>query len=224
MMQFDAWQFPDGEKHLPEWMRRVNRRVDGRLTYQYNKYEAALKFISADRRRTVVDVGAHVGLWSWFLARDFRRVEAFEPMPAHIDCWRVNMAALANVMLHRVVLGESSTTVKLRTRTKGSSGDTGVEPDLTKGGQEVEQHRLDEYELQSVDFIKLDCEGYELFALRGAAETIRSCRPIIIVEQKPHTGGPERYGIGATDGVKFLRKLGMKELCEPISGDWIMGW
>lgn len=221
MMQFDAWKFPDGEKHLPEWMSRVNKRVDGRLTYQYHKYESALKYVG--RRRTAVDIGGHVGLWSWFMARDFENVVAFEPMGAHADCWEANMADRPNAKLNRVALGDMPKAVVLRTRTDGSSGDTGVEPG-GGAGQLAQQRRLDEYELSDVDFIKLDCEGYELFALRGAVETIRRNKPVIIVEQKPKTGVEARYKIGAIDGVKFLQSLGMKSLHPPISDDWIMGW
>lgn len=226
MMQFDHWYLPDGEKHLPEWMAKVNKRVDGRLTYQYHKYEAAMRYVPAGKRRLAVDIGAHVGLWSYFMARDFAKLIAFEPMDAHADCWGVNMQARKNAVLHRVALGERCGPVMLRTRTPGSSGDTGVEPlaNGKDGGQVAEQRRLDDYDLANVDFIKVDCEGYEFFVLRGAAETIHRCKPIMVVEQKAETGGAWRYRIDEHSGVEFLFSIGMKSLCAPISGDWIMGW
>ena len=56
MYRFDAWWLPDGDTHLPWVMRRVERRVKGRLTYQYHKYEGALPWCRG--RRTAVDVGA----------------------------------------------------------------------------------------------------------------------------------------------------------------------
>jgi len=58
---------------------------------------------------------------------------------------------------------------------------------------------------------------------RGAADTIRRNRPVMIVEQK----GREvtNYAEQTRDlAVSWLeRTLGMKRL-SVISGDWIMGW
>ena len=42
--------------------------------------------------------------------------------------------------------------------------------------------RVDDLGLKVCDLLYLDIEGYELFALRGSAETIRRCRPVIACE------------------------------------------
>ncbi len=70
MQKYDEWMFPDGEEHLQKWMTQVGRRIDGRLTYQYGKYEEALKYVPV--KNIAIDVGAHVGLLSCF----FRRANA----------------------------------------------------------------------------------------------------------------------------------------------------
>lgn len=46
---------------------------------------------------------------------------------------------------------------------------------------------------QHVSFIKLDIEGGEFHALRGAVRTIRRCRPIIVFEGGPKSTG--QYGV-----------------------------
>jgi hypothetical protein len=43
------------------------------------------------------------------------------------------------------------------------------------------------------------------------------------VEQKPETGMADRYGIGVTDGVEFLKSLGAK-VRAGIQGDYIMSF
>ena len=48
---------------------------------------------------------------------------------------------------------------------------------------EVRKVALDEFDLPRVDFIKLDVEGMEMEALQGAEKTIKSCRPILLVEK-----------------------------------------
>jgi FkbM family methyltransferase len=231
VLRFDAWMLPEGEKHLCQWMRKVNDRVEGRLTYQYYKYRETPRWTRKERR-VAVDVGAHVGLWSYWLARDFKQVVAFEPLTEHCACFEVNMALRGKWTLHHCALGDRDDTVLVEPRTPGSSGDTGIDPDAERSslraavgerGERVDMKRLDEFELQDVDFLKIDCEGYELYVVRGAEQTLRRCKPCVIIEQKPEVGMVARYKIGVTDGVKFLESLGAKQR-KVIQGDYIMSW
>lgn len=214
-----GWYLPDGESHLQQWMEAVGDWRDGRLLYQGEKYRLAMKH--TQRRGVAIDIGGHVGLWSWQMAKDFDQVFAFEPMPEHRECWEQNMAYMDNVELFPFALGESEGTVHMATRTSGSSGDTGVDPSGELSGIDAELRTLDSFGIDNVDFMKLDCEGYELFALRGAEETIIRWWPTIIVEQKPETGGAQLYGIGTTEAVEFLESLGYK-VAAAKQGDYVM--
>lgn len=230
MKQFGGWYLPDAEEHLQEWMTKMKQPCFGRLGYQKHKYDLAMKFVR--QRRLAVDVGGHVGLWSWPMSHDFESVVAFEPMTAHCACWRANMDGRSNARLEHFALGESRSTVRVETRAPGSTGDTGVDPKaeasslraaVADRGELVEQRLLDDFNLQDVDFLKADTEGYELFVMRGARETLLRCRPCVIVEQKAETGGSERYGIGVTDAVAFLQSLGAKKR-GALQGDYVMAW
>ena len=53
-------------------------------------------------------------------------------------------------------------------------------------GEEIKLTTIDSLELERLDFIKLDIEGYELFALKGAEETIKRCKPLIAFEILSH--------------------------------------
>lgn len=216
MLKFDEWYFPDGELHLPDWMRRTDKRVNGRLAYQYTKYEMALGYTK--NFRVAVDVGAHVGLWSWYMARDFKDVAAFEPMQEHRACWIKNMEDKKNAELYPSALSDKLHKVKVETRTAGSSGDTGVIPNEVG---EIDACPLDHFNLQDVDFIKIDCEGYELPVLKGAVNTIEKFRPCIVVEQKGDMA--QKYGFEKLGAVKFLTDMGYK-LRGEISGDYILSW
>lgn len=216
MQKFDKWFFPDGEAHLPGWMTQVNNRQDGRLTYQYGKYVMALEHVK--QRRVAVDIGAHVGLWSWFLARDFKDLAAFEPCEAHRECWHANMQDRKNAELFCNALGETASLVNLETRTAGSSGDTQIVP----GGKgKISMATLDSFNLRDVDFIKIDTEGYELGVLRGAEKTLLACKPCVIVEQKGDMA--KRYGHEKLGAVKYLQGLGAV-LRGDVSGDYILSW
>lgn len=209
MVKVDAWWLPDGDTHLPEWMARTDHRVDGRLTYQYRKYAMALT--RCVRRRVAVDIGAHVGLWSYWMARDFDTLHAFEPKAEHRACWVENVPARVGVEVHPVALGAEARRVGLQTETAASSGNTRIRLD----GSDVEMRTLDSFQLADVDFIKIDCEGYEYAVLVGARDTITRCRPVVIVEQK--FGGGQRYGRGDQDAVTLLAEMGAEQI-------WNLGW
>jgi len=222
MKQIGGVWLPDGEMHLVDWMQKMNRAVDGKLTYQYHKLDAALGYVKA--WRGAVDVGAHCGLWSMHLVKRFRTVHAFEPVAAHRECWQRNVEppiydALEQrgAYLHSCALGEKDGSVSIHT-SPDSSGDSWVE-----GAGAIPMRRLDDALPVGfvVDFIKLDCEGYELLALRGGEEMLKRCRPAVIVEQKP--GRAQKFGLPETGAVDYLQGLGAK-LRREMSGDYLMSW
>lgn len=216
MIQFEHWQLPDGETHLQQWMLQVSRRRDGRLTYQLHKYDAALQH--CPKRYVAVDCGAHVGLWSYWMAKDFAEVHAFEPHPAHRECFAVNMQGAKNVHLYPVALGAEDGMVGLETG-PSSSGDTYVVRGAVNGHVQTPLRRLDSFNLDVVNFLKIDCEGYEAFVVEGALETIKRCKPAIIVEQKPGHG--LKYDI-RDDAARQLLMANGYRLRQTISGDDIL--
>ena len=215
MFQTDGWWFPDGEAHLPGWMAnpKVRMILNGRAAYQGAKQVYAMGLCK--QFRTAVDVGAHVGLWSFNLCHRFNSVEAFEPVQAHRDCWIKNMvdAPEGPFFLHECALGDHEAMINIRTEPT-SSGDSRVD-----GPGDIPMKTLDSFQLEDVDLLKLDTEGHELFVLRGAEETIDRCRPVIVVEQKPGHG--KHFGIGDTDAIPYLEGLGYK-VVKIMSGDYLM--
>lgn len=212
MKSFQGIWFPDHETHLQQWMAKAGEIVDGKGTYQIKKLRTAVGLCK--QRRTAVDIGGHVGLWSMQLTKLFDHVHAFEPVEAHRECFIKNVLdAGGNAILHALALGEKEGSVSIHTTTT-SSGDSWV-----KGDGDIPMITLDSLALDEVDFMKLDCEGYELFALRGAADTIARCKPVIIVEQKP--GRAQKFGLPETGAVTFLEGLGYK-LAKEMSGDYLM--
>lgn len=213
MKQFGGVWLPDHEVHLIDWMKKMNRIVDGKQTYQYHKLEAALEHVKA--WRTAIDVGAHCGLWAMHLAKRFDTLHCFEPVEAHRECLLLNLAGAPNVHVYPAALGEREGRVAIHTST-GSSGDSWID-----GEGEIPLIRLDPLLLADVDFVKLDCEGYELFALRGGEETLKRCRPCVIVEQKP--GNAQKFGLPERGAVDYLQGLGARVRWEH-AGDFVLSW
>lgn len=221
MKQEIGWYFPDGEKHLPEWMKAAHQMRDGVHQYQFTKYVAALKFVRGSRG-LAIDVGGHIGQWSHNMAKDFRHVHAFEPVETYAECWRKNMEGVSNTTLHPIALGGAAGVVSLKCGTPGSHGDTFIAPkDEANAAIDVEMRTLDSFSFQNVDFIKIDCEGYELFVIEGGEKTIKHDKPCIIVEQKP--GRAQKFGLEETQAVTLLKSWGAKQR-GLMSGDYILSW
>lgn len=212
MIQHQGIWLPDGETHLTNWMSKSGEMVDGKGTYQIKKLRKALEYCT--NFRTAADVGAHVGMWSMQLMNYFENVLAFEPVKAHRDCFAKNIN-LDDVELFPYALGEKERRVSINTAST-SSGDSWV-----SGAGDIPMHPLDALGITDLDFMKIDCEGYEKFVLLGGEETIKRCRPCIIVEQKPNHA--QRYGLGEQDAVPYLQSLGAVLRAE-MSGDFILNF
>jgi len=201
---------PDGETHLTDWMNRAGEVIDGKGSYQIKKLRIATSHCR--QFRTAVDVGAHVGMWTMQLAKRFAYVQSFEPVAAHRECFALNVDAL-NVTLHPCALSETEGSVAIHT-SPTSSGDSWIE-----GPGEIPLRTLDSFELDDVDFMKIDTEGHELSVLRGGEQTIKRCRPVVIVEQKREHS--LRFGLPKLGAVDYLLGLGYT-LARELSGDFIL--
>lgn len=228
MKRFKGVWFPDHEVHMIHWMGRNGVPVvDGFGTYQWNKQEACYKLLDELKRpcRVAVDVGAHVGLWTMHMAKRFQRVEAFEPYEMQRRCLERNVERLSNVRIWPVALGAKDQAIDLITE-QGSSGATRVAA-AGEFGEPARMTRLDSIVFSTVfdapiDFIKIDCEGYEENVCIGAEQTIRKWKPVIIVEQK-NDWGAKRYQGAEQGALKLLLEWGAVQRWE-YSGDHLLSW
>jgi len=176
-----GWYFPEDETHLPEMIVRQSRDC-GIPGYQVRSRNKSLFNLHGVRKRTAVDIGANVGLWARDLCAQFQQVVAFEPIQDFRHCLMENVQA-HNLRIEPVALGNRNGTTEM-IRVAGNAGHTHVNAAAESGSVEI--RTLDSYDFDDVDYIKIDCEGYEYEVLLGAWETIKRCRPRICVEQKPH--------------------------------------
>lgn len=194
---------PSADRHMPALMGTALKPI-----YQLPKLEAALAHVKAFR--VAVDVGAHVGLWSMHLARRFERVEAFEPVSLHRGCFLRNLDGCKNVRLHCSALGSGTKRVRMVGRNRQNTGETFVALAEETGDENADLRRLDDMVTGPVDFLKIDCEGYEAFVIQGGMETITRDRPVIVVEQHdPHLA---RYGLPPKFARNWLICLGYREV------------
>jgi len=127
------------------------------------------------------DIGAHGGVYSLtYLAQCGGEVHSFEPMPEElIENLRLNGRDTEHV--HAVAVGDESGTARMTTKYRSSN-----HVDASSGEREVPIVRLDDYAAQhglpDPRWIKIDIEGMELPALRGAECLLRRAQPVVICE------------------------------------------
>lgn len=152
--------------------------------------DARLAASLCDPNRISLDIGADVGDVTIAMLPASRSVIAFEPRPAQARDLAAMFAAVdAAVRVEAVALSDKSGVAAMRvvdSEPGRSTIDThNVLGDVDGSGIQcidVPVKRLDDLRLDGVGLIKIDVEGHELAVLRGAAETLRRNRPVILVE------------------------------------------
>jgi FkbM family methyltransferase len=142
-------------------------------------YERHMQRLFCERIRpgaTIFDVGANVGFFTLLaskLAGDSGRVYAFEPLPRNLDFLErhVRINELANVHVEALAVAATSGEAHFRIARHASMGG------LAEGGDlRVVTASLDDLiasgRVVGPDFIKMDIEGAESDALRGAAKLL----------------------------------------------------
>lgn len=158
------------------------------------------------QRRTAVQAGGNIGLWPKRLSEVFVRVITFEPEPISRACVVANVPA--NVEVRAEALGAAAGACAIKRRGLGSH--------RVQDGDSVTVLALDDLNLQDVDLLQLDIEGYEHHALIGARQTIARCLPIVQVELRGHT---EKYGTSDAALRAELARHGYREVSRQQGSD-----
>ncbi len=169
---------------------------------------------------TFVDVGANMGWFSLLAAGAVGpggHVLAVEPNPANVELLRSSARdnGFANIEAHCVALADEPGTVALET--DGSNGRVipidGPPPAPVRASFVVAALPLDDLVeragLDRVDLVKIDVEGAEPLALRGARRALQTYRPVLVSEFYPLALDLAPWG-SAQGYLDMLRALGYR--------------
>jgi FkbM family methyltransferase len=195
-------------EHVYQYFQGVAKAWDIRRG-RFTEAEIALIPVAVRPGDTVVDVGANFGLYCHALSHAVGRtgrVFAFEPVPFTCRTLRlvVRILRLGNVEVVEKGLsdraGTVSFTVPLQESGAASAGQAhfSTRCDERRGKEKhapwphsrdvtCEVVRLDDFlpHLPDLSFLKCDIEGAELFAFRGAEQTIDRYFPTVLCEINP---------------------------------------
>jgi len=185
----EGWLWPKRDSACWEWLQKEKDLPT--LISQHCK-----------RKGIVIQAGGNCGFYVKQYADLFETVYTFEPNPQNFFCL-TNNAQQSNVIKFQACLGDNNKSVGLTYKKKNAGvsrvhGD-GIFPTM----------RIDDLMISGCDLIHLDVEGYEFFALRGAIETIKQYKPIIVLEWLEHN---DQFGVTSTEIINWLSNLGYKEV------------
>ena len=209
-----GWWLPLEDNHFDEYLSK-SIEINGKKLYQPKHLSRCFHHIK--KKNTAIDIGAHCGFWSFYLSLNFKKTYAFEPIDVFRECFSKNIIS-ENVELMPFAIGESNRLISLDIDFK-NTGATHISEKVNKTNK-VEMKKLDEFEFENLDFIKIDVEGYESNVVIGAEETLKKHKPIIIIEQKDHS---IRYGDDKFKALDLLKKFGAI-IKEQVHSDFILSW
>ncbi len=133
------------------------------------------QFIEDFAMGQALDLGAHIGLYTVLLSRKCTRVIAFEPSRVTREALieTLNLNECTNVEVRNECVTDITGEILFYdTGTRASNANS-----ITPIGKPTKEQsiRIDDLRME-FDFIKIDIEGSELLALRGATETLTTTR------------------------------------------------
>ena len=179
-----------------------------------------------DNSLTIIDIGANIGSVCLKLARIFNNSKIFAIEPTNyaynklLNNLKLNRELENRVFLRQLFITNSKKPDKVWSSWGFDNSNKKHRKHL--GTLKEIKHnsylRLDQFikneNLNSVDFIKLDVDGYELDVLTSGEVFLKKNKPIIFIEIAPYLY-PE-FGYNCQELIKFIQKLNYRFLDENI--------
>lgn len=201
---------------LPEWVLPANEvfykyyKDRGRLySMTEPEYAVACKYLS--KKRTALDIGAHIGTTALRYAQDFDLVCAFEPV--YYDALQENVGHANNIQIYPVAVSNREGYCALKRSAKNSGATVIVIPENERA---LKTSRFDQREISApciaidslnladVDFVKMDTEGFVLPVLEGMKQTLANSFPLLQIEFNNMT-------VNERGCLRFLDDLGYNQ-------------
>lgn len=171
------------------WITRDNGAFDGPLE-DWIQSHRAIYTNHLKGRQLAIQAGGNCGMYPCLFSKIFERVYTFEPDPLNFYTL-VQNCQNDNIVKIQAALGNDHRMIGIAL---GPPDNVGMHKIAEHGI--VPQLCIDDFDWPACDLIQLDIEQYEIYALRGAVETIKKFHPVIQIEND-------------TDDIfKFLRVWG----------------
>lgn len=180
----------------------------------YEPLETGVVQANVKKGDVVVDAGANIGYYTLLLARlvgPEGKVIAIEPDPDNFALLKKNVEVNGyhNVELHQKAVSDAAGTVKLYRSMRSAAQHSLAASNQDDPYVEVEMARIDDLVKAPIDFMKIDVEGAELGAMRGARELFaKSPNVKIMTEFNPRALND--FGVRTEEYLALLSDYGFR--------------
>jgi len=141
-----------------------------------------------NKKNISIDVGSNLGTYAYLMSKYSKLCYAFEPNPFLVKILERSLSDKVKIFQVALSNNKGKATLKIPfSNNNEEHGLASIEDDNTLNNKPikkyiVEKNELDNYQLEKVDFIKIDVEGHELSVLEGCKNLIERYRPVFLVE------------------------------------------
>jgi len=173
------------------------------------------------QKRVAVQAGACLGVYPKRLAASFGVTYVFEPS-ADLFPLMVRNAPETNIVRFQAALGCDHALVGVSRQRRDGKPNNHEGITHIAGPGTIPTLRLDDLSLPVCDLVCLDVEGYELYALQGAVDTIARGRPLLAVEINKNaaylglSADQVRAYITHELRYRFVERLQSDDVYEPV--------
>ena len=194
--------------------------------------------LMAAASNTIFDVGANVGIYSLaaLAVQPQAHLHAFEPTPEIADQLRstATLNALDRLYVHQAAVSSRTGSATLR-RFRGEFGTNGgmnfiAETPCYDGDESVQTVTLDQFckdnSISKIDLMKIDIQGHEYSAFRGAEHLIRTGAISTIFmelnwDHRSPANCPATQSVQLLERAHYLFSKPCKRLNWQPAGDWL---
>jgi FkbM family methyltransferase len=174
----------------------MDKRIEEFHNTRMTSFETQiLNFNDYLKNKDIIDIGSNIGLISLAICKNlnFNSLHLFEPNTFYFNYSKKILAEYKNIYFNNVGVGNINTEEILYSCKKDNIGwNTFLKKDPMQNDNfinNMEQSlckivKLDDYykDINNIDFIKIDVEGYEAYVIEGALNLINKFKPYIYVE------------------------------------------
>ena len=187
-----------------------------------NNYEAELKLVKnfITPETDSIDIGVYRGVYSYEMAKYSKFVHAFEPNPIIFKDIEISLKKIIkNIKFYNFALSNKEGLVSLKVPIRNKNYNKNNYEEYFQMGRasihtdnimdeiesfDVETKKLDSFNFPNeISFIKIDVEGHEFEVIKGAENTIKKNKPVLLVEIVE-----EYTQTKVTDTLDYINSLG----------------
>lgn len=197
----------------------VSDKVLSNGIYEKSQLELIVEWLGEKKdifNSTVLDIGANIGNHSLYFSSYFSKCISFEPNPRTFSVLEINSRLVDNIIPMNLGLSDKKCTAPLYMSFQNVGGaslsdDWNSEVDSTCY---IKLDRVDDIidQEEKIGLIKMDVEGHEWFALKGAEKVIKDNKPIIIFEHNTVDKDNDK------DVINLLNSCGYYDFYEVVDG------